>query len=209
MIVTVRKISGRISSAQELPARRHRAPDHRHRPVTERVDKPNRIAHHVEMRRDRGRRLASSPRGAAIAAFDPGRSHDTRLGQGQHHLAPAIGKLRKAMQKHTAGRFAVSNPPPICGHVRPLTFGMKARGDAGAGWCHCRMGEATKNRCARSRHARVRCAQAQSLPPQSPPFPQICAATERPLGPSRSQPWWSPCPSPLNLGHATISLLCR
>ena len=111
------------TSADEREAGKHVGPDkcaqggheralvvaHHHRgtAIAERIDQRDLVAHHVE----REKRLGISvpgivpAGGAAKAATVRGDHIITRGGHGRHHLAPAIGKVRKTM-KHQHQRPA-------------------------------------------------------------------------------------------------------
>ena len=74
---------------------------HRDRAVTEGVDEPDGISHHVEHAKRIGIGVVRIvPAGRAAVAALIGSDHVIpRRCQRQHHLAPAIGELREAMQQ--------------------------------------------------------------------------------------------------------------
>ena len=90
---------------------------HRHGAVAERVDERHGVSHHVEDAERIGIGVIRivPARGAAVAAL-VGRDHVIARGcQRQHHLAPAVGKLREAMQKQHGRPAAASRSRlPAC-----------------------------------------------------------------------------------------------
>ena len=74
---------------------------HRDRAVAERVDEPDGISHHVEHAKRIGIGVVGIvPAGRAAVAALIGRDHVIpRRCQRQHHLAPAVGELREAVQE--------------------------------------------------------------------------------------------------------------
>lgn len=106
--------------------------DHRRNPgVTDGVEQPQHVAHQVQ--HAKATEVAVIIRvpagGAAIAALVGCDDVVARLGQRRHHLAPAIGQLRKAMQQQKAG-------PPRClearfqnVHAEPVAVLHQSRGD--------------------------------------------------------------------------------
>ena len=78
--------------------------DARHRLVAERIDEPGGVAHHVEdAERIAVGVVGAVPAGGAAVAALVGRDHVIAGGrERQHHLAPAIGELGKAVQQQQA-----------------------------------------------------------------------------------------------------------
>ncbi len=78
--------------------------DARHRFVAERIDEPGRVADHVEdAERIAVGVVGAIPAGGAPIAALIGRDHVIARGRKrQHHLAPAIGELGKAVQQQQA-----------------------------------------------------------------------------------------------------------
>ena len=106
MIVTERKMSGRMSAAQDATGEPASWPTTiATRAMAERVDEPHGIAHHVEDAEGIGIGVVGivPARGAAVAALIGGDHVIARRRQRQHHLAPAVGEFREAMQQQHGG----------------------------------------------------------------------------------------------------------
>ena len=97
-----------VAADQRRPRRDRRAGvvsgDARHRLVAERIDEPGGVAHHVEdAERIAVGVVGAVPAGGAAIAALVGRDHVIAGGrERQHHLAPAIGELGKAVQQQQA-----------------------------------------------------------------------------------------------------------
>ena len=76
-----------------------------HGAVAERIDEPDGVAHHVENAEGIGIGVIGvvPAGGAPVAALVGGDDVITRRRQRQHHLAPAIGQLREAVQQQHGG----------------------------------------------------------------------------------------------------------
>ena len=127
MIATERNMSGRIERAPRRDRRAGIVPDdRRHRAVAERIDEPHGVAHHVEDAELIGIGVVGIvPAGGAPVAALIGRDHVIPgRRKRQHHLAPAVGELGKAVQQQHRGRPGVSKPASKMCTVRPLTLAM-------------------------------------------------------------------------------------
>ena len=114
---------------------------HRYRAVAKRVDEPDGVSRHVENAKRIGIGVVGIvPAGGAAVAALIGGDHVIAGGrQRRHHLAPAIGELREAMQeqdRRPARRFVtcLQNMHGHAVHVCDL-----ARADAGGESCRCHM----------------------------------------------------------------------